>query len=86
MVYNFVLVIKDFRGKLDLGDNRGCQQVFMHFEAIDSIFVALVQDRRNVVNQKGPWVETYMLVVEIKNKKPSNLIIMKSDLADHMKY
>lgn len=58
----------------------------MHFEAIDSIFVAFVQDRRNVVNQKGPWVETYMLVVEIKNKKPSNLIIMKSDLADHMKY
>lgn len=58
----------------------------MHFEAIDSIFVVLVQDRRNVVNQKGPWVETYMLVVEIKNKKPSNLIIMKSDLAEHMKY
>lgn len=54
MVNNFVLVIKDFRGKLDLGDNRGCQQVLMHFEAIDSIFVALVQDRRNVVNQKGP--------------------------------
>lgn len=85
MVNNFVLVIKDFRGKLDLGDNRGCQQVFMHFEAIDSIFVALVQDRRNVVNQKRPWVETYMLVVEIKDK-PSNLIIMKSDLAEHMKY
>lgn len=85
MVNNIVLVIKDFRGKLDLGDNRGCQQVFMHFEAINSIFVALVQDRRNVVNQKRPWVETYMLVVEIKDK-PSNLIIMKSDLAEHMKY
>lgn len=27
-----------------------------------------------------------MLVVEIKNKRPSNLIIMKSDLAEHMKF
>lgn len=53
MVNDFVLVIKHFRGKPDLRDNRGCQ-VLMHFEAIDNIFVAFVQDRRNVVNQKGP--------------------------------